>query len=63
MYLRDPEHFIPRYLALMQNGFDASPEVLLRRFLDIDLRDPRLVANALSIVEDRVNLLEKSYQK
>jgi oligoendopeptidase F len=63
MYTRDPEHFGPRYIALMQNGFDAPPEVLLKRFLDIDLRDPRLVANALSVVEDRVNLLEKSYQK
>lgn len=63
MYSRDREHFVPRYVALMRNGFDAPPEVLLRRFLDIDLRDPRLVSNALSIVEDRVNLLEQSYQK
>jgi oligoendopeptidase F len=63
MYKRDPQHFPPRYIALMKNGFDAPPEALLRRFLDIDLHDPHLVTNALSMVEDRVNLLEKSYQK
>lgn len=63
MYTRDPEHFVPRYIALMRNGFDAPPQVLLKRFLDIDLHDPRLVAGALRIVEDKVNLLEKSYQK
>ena len=57
------EHFIPRYIALMRNGFDAPPEALLKRFLDIDLHDPQLVSNALSAVEDKVNLLEKSYQK
>lgn len=63
MYLRDPECFVPRYVALMRNGFDASPAVLLKRFLDLDLHDPRLIANALRVVEDKVNLLEKSYQK
>jgi oligoendopeptidase F len=63
MYLRDPEHFVPRYIALMKNGFDAPPEILLKRFLDLDLRDPRVLSNALSVIEDKVNLLEKSYQR
>jgi oligoendopeptidase F len=63
MYRRDPKHFVPRYIALMRNGFDAPPAILLKRFLDIDLHDPGLVSNALSVVEDKVNLLEKSYQK
>lgn len=63
MYKRDSEHFVPRYVALMRNGFDAPPETLLKRFLDIDLHDPQLVSNALNAVEDKVNLLEKSYQK
>jgi oligoendopeptidase F len=63
MYKRDSEHFTPRYIALMRNGFDAPPPILLKRFLDIDVHDPRLVSNALSVVEDRINLLEKSYQK
>lgn len=63
MYTRDPKGFVPRYIALMSNGFTAPPEVLLKRFLDIDLQDPGLVANALRVVEDKVSLLEMSYQK
>jgi oligoendopeptidase F len=63
MYTRDPEHFAPRYIAFMRNGFDAPPEALLKRFLDIDLHDPHLVSDALSVVEDKINLLEKGYQK
>ena len=63
MYRRDLEHFVPRYISLMRNGFDASPEVLLKSFLDIDLHDPRLVTNALSVVAEKIDLLEKSYQK
>jgi hypothetical protein len=35
----------------------------LKRFLDIDLHDTRLVSTALSVVEDKINLLEKGYQK
>jgi oligoendopeptidase F len=62
MYLRDRDHFVPRYVALMKNGFDAPPDVLLKRFLDIDLQDPRLVSTALKVVEERVALLEQSYR-
>ena len=63
MYTRDPEHFVPRYIALMRNGFDAPPATLLKRFLDLDLHDPRLLSNALSVLERKVNLLEESYQR
>ena len=63
MYLRDRERFVPRYLALMRNGFDAPPKILLKRFLDLDLDDPRLITNALRVVEDKVSLLEKSYRE
>jgi oligoendopeptidase F len=63
MYTRDPEHFIPRYIALMKNGFDAPPAILLRRFLDIDIHNPELVSNAVSMIEKKVDLLEKSYQQ
>ena len=62
MYLRDAEHFVPRYIALMKNGFNAPPAILLKRFLDMDVNDPRLVSNALTIVEEKVSLLEKNYQ-
>ncbi len=63
MYTRDPEYFVPRYIALMKNGFDAPPAVLLKRFLNIDLDHPRLVSDALKIVKEKVDLLEESYRK
>jgi len=63
MYSRDPDHFVPRYIALMRNGFNASPEQLLKRFLDIDLRDPSLISNAITMIETKINVLEKIYQQ
>jgi oligoendopeptidase F len=63
MYSRDPEQFVSRYLSLMKNGFDAPPKVLLKRFLDLDLDGPRLITNAVRVVEEKITLLEKSYQQ
>lgn len=64
MYRRDPQYFVPRYTALLKNGFNAPPEVLLKRFLDIDISDPQqLLPGALKIIEEKVNLLEKSYKE
>ena len=62
-YLQDPEHFVPRYIALLKNGFNAPPAELLKRFLDLDLHDSQLLSNALGVIEERVNLLEKNYQR
>ena len=61
LYRRDPKSFVPNYIALMRNGFDAPPEVLLKRFLKIDLHDPRLISNAVKVIEEKVKLLEQSY--
>jgi oligoendopeptidase F len=61
LYTRDPKQFIPRYLALMSNGFDAPPTALLKRFLDIDLNDPRLVSDTCRILEGKVQQLEAIY--
>ncbi|HSJ89510.1 MAG TPA: M3 family metallopeptidase [Anaerolineales bacterium] len=63
MYTHNPEQFVPRYVRLMKNGFDASPEVLLKMYLDIDLRDPRLITDAILLLENKVNLLEEEYSK
>jgi len=46
----------------MRNGFDAPPEALLKRFLKIDLNDPKLISNAMRVIEEKVKLLEESYQ-
>jgi oligoendopeptidase F len=63
LFKRDPQHFVPSYIALMRNGFDAPPEVLLKQFLNIDLNDPRLVSDAMSVIERKIDLLEKSYHQ
>ncbi|HEY0386584.1 MAG TPA: M3 family metallopeptidase [Pyrinomonadaceae bacterium] len=63
LFQRNPARFTERYIALMRNGFDAPPAHLLKRFLDIDLNDPRLVSDAISITESKVNLLAESYRK
>ncbi|MBV9924423.1 MAG: M3 family oligoendopeptidase [Acidobacteria bacterium] len=63
MYSRNPKEFVPRYIALMKNGFDAPPDVLLKRFLEIDLRDPNLVKDAVRLLENKINSLEVEYSK
>jgi oligoendopeptidase F len=63
LYLHDPQWFVPHYIALLKNGFNASPEMLLLRFLDIDIHDPRVVSQAISLMEERIDLLEKSYRE
>jgi oligoendopeptidase F len=62
LYQNDRERFVPRYIALMRNGFDAPPAVLLKRYLDLDLNDPRLVENALSEIKKKIDLLEENYR-
>jgi oligoendopeptidase F len=63
LYSRDRAKFVPRYIALMQHGFDQTPEVQLKRFLDIDLRDPKLVASAVQLVQSKIKLLETLYAR
>jgi oligoendopeptidase F len=63
LYKRNPARFIDGYSALMRNGFDAPPASLLKRFLAIDLNDPRLTSDAFSVTESKVNLLAESYRK
>ncbi len=49
---RDSAGFMPKYAALLRNGYDAPPDELLQRFLGVSLRDPdALVANAMNVVE------------
>jgi hypothetical protein len=45
----------------MGNGFNAAPELLLTKFLEIDLHDPSLVTGAIVTLEKRVRLLEEEY--
>lgn len=58
LYSRDREAFVPRYIALLKNGFDAPPAALLKKFLDIDLFDSSLVTDDLNLLDHRLKQLE-----
>jgi oligoendopeptidase F len=61
MYTQNPQQFVPKYLALMRNGFNAPPTTLLKKFLNLDLKDPNFVSDALSVVTPRLKELEELY--
>ena len=63
LYTRDSKAFIPKYIALLKNGFDAPPDELLKQYLGINLHDPNLVPDAVRLLESKLNLLEKEYSK
>ena len=57
-YSRDRDRFVPRYIALLKNGFDASPSDLLKKFLDIELSDPSLLTDDLDLLDQKLKQLE-----
>jgi oligoendopeptidase F len=59
----DPRGFARRYQALLANGFDAPPATLLRRFLDIDLEDPKLADDAAAALSTRLDELQAAYDR
>jgi oligoendopeptidase F len=58
LYTTNREQFVPRYIALLKNGFDAPPAVLLKRFLNIDLFDQSLLTDDLDLLNRRLSQLE-----
>lgn len=63
LYKKDQKTFVSKYLDLMRNGFNAAPSDLLKKFMNIDLRDPQLAPNAVRILDDRLDELEVLYKK
>jgi len=58
LYTANREQFVPRYFALLKNGFDAPPATLLERFLDIDLFGDSLQADGIELLNRRLDQLE-----
>jgi len=58
LYSRDRDDFVPRYIALLKNGFDASAAQLLKKFLNIDLFDSSLLTDDLDLLDRRLKELE-----
>ena len=59
LYKKDPQKFIPRYNALLRNGYTTSPENLLKEYLDINLNDSQLASGISLIVGDKLTTFEK----
>ncbi len=61
---RDPRDFERRYVALLENGFDAPPQALLQRFMHIDLADGAgLVRDAGALIDERSAALARLYDE
>jgi oligoendopeptidase F len=58
---RDRAGFAARYGALMRNGYDAPPDALLARFVDITLGDPELIEGASRVLETFLKELNALY--
>jgi oligoendopeptidase F len=63
MYTQNREQFVPKYIALMKNGFNAEPDALLRKFLNVSLRDPKLVSDTFPVLEGKIRELKGLYGK
>jgi len=57
LYTTDRAHFLPRYIALLKNGFNAPPAVLLQQYLNIDLSDEALLKDDLVLLNHRLDQL------
>ena len=58
----NPNAFSHRYLGLLKNGFNDTPQALERKFLNIDLDDAdALVGAAALLIDKRTAMLETLY--
>jgi oligoendopeptidase F len=60
LYTAWREWFVPRYIALLKNGFNQPPAALLNQFLGIDLAGQMLLNDDLALLNSRLDQLEAS---
>ena len=58
LYLTRREWFVPRYIALLKNGFNNTPSELLLEFLEIDLSASSLLKDDLGLLNHRLDGME-----
>jgi oligoendopeptidase F len=58
LYTTRRDWFVPRYIALLKNGFDQTPAELLKKFLEIDLSGPQLLQDDLALLNARLQQME-----
>jgi oligoendopeptidase F len=60
LYSTRREWFVPRYIALLKNGFDQPPADLLSKFLNIDVSGSGLLSDDLEVLNRRLDQMEAS---
>jgi oligoendopeptidase F len=60
LYSTRREWFVPRYVAMLKNGFNQPPADLLNQFLGIDLSSPGLLNDDLELLKRRLDQMEAS---
>ncbi|RKR83366.1 oligopeptidase F [Mucilaginibacter gracilis] len=60
---RDPTDFGRRYAALLRNGFDASADELIRKFMGFGLDNQALLRSALELMQQRTKELASLYKE
>jgi oligoendopeptidase F len=60
LYTTRRDWFVPHYVALLKNGFDAPPAELLKRFLEIDPSGTTLLDDGVTLLGTRLEELETS---
>jgi oligoendopeptidase F len=63
LYTTRREWFVPRYIALLKNGFNHPPAELLQQFLGIDVAGTTLLNDDLELLGRRLDQLEASPTK
>jgi oligoendopeptidase F len=58
LYSTRREWFVPRYIALLKNGFDQPAEELLKKFLEIDISSPSFLNDDLDLLNHRLDEME-----
>jgi oligoendopeptidase F len=63
LYNEDRVNFVKNYIKLMKNGFDGTPETLLKQILKININNNSLLTGALRTIRMKVAELEKIYKE
>jgi oligoendopeptidase F len=58
LYTTKRDWFLPRYVALLKNGFDKPPAEMLHQFLEIDFTGSELLKGDLDLLGRRLDQLE-----
>jgi oligoendopeptidase F len=62
-YKKDPEGFGKRFVALLKNGFNDNPRNLLKKFMGIDITNPKTFDAVFDQQRSYLGDLEQLYKE